>query len=192
MRHNYATLDEARMADDPRLKYVKPSWRARWLRMTKESLSWPPGEGAARREGIRLEKRLVEMMQRAGVRILAGTDDANPCSFPGFSLHEESSMLVEAGLTPAQALRAAATNAAKFPGRLDSLGSEADIPAKAILQSMTTNAARLPGVERQRGAISAGQFADIIATPDNPLDDISTLKRVSFVMKNGKVFKPAK
>ncbi len=69
---------------------------------------------------------------------------------------------------------------------------EAGIPAKVILQAMTTNAARLLGVERQRGALSAGQFADIIATPDNPLDNISTLKRVSFVMKNGKVFKPAK
>jgi imidazolonepropionase-like amidohydrolase len=69
---------------------------------------------------------------------------------------------------------------------------EAGIPAKAILQAMTTNAARLLGVERQRGALSAGQFADIIATPDNPLDNISTLKRVNFVMKNGKVFKPAK
>jgi imidazolonepropionase-like amidohydrolase len=69
---------------------------------------------------------------------------------------------------------------------------EAGVPAKVILQAMTTNAARLLGVEQQRGAITAGQFADIVATPDNPLDDISTLKRVSFVMKNGKVFKPAK
>jgi imidazolonepropionase-like amidohydrolase len=69
---------------------------------------------------------------------------------------------------------------------------EAGIPPKVILQAMTTNAARLLGVERQRGAISAGQFADIVATPQNPLDDLSTLKRVSFVMKNGKVFKPAK
>ena len=69
---------------------------------------------------------------------------------------------------------------------------EAGIPAKVILQSMTTNAARLLGVEKVRGAISPGQFADIIATPENPLDNISTLKRVGFVMKNGKVFKQAK
>jgi imidazolonepropionase-like amidohydrolase len=69
---------------------------------------------------------------------------------------------------------------------------EAGLPAKVILQAMTTNAARLLGVEQRRGRIDAGQFADIVATPENPLDDISTLKRVSFVMKNGKVFKPAK
>jgi imidazolonepropionase-like amidohydrolase len=69
---------------------------------------------------------------------------------------------------------------------------EAGIPPKAILQAMTTNAARLLGVEQTRGAIAAGQFADIVATPENPLDNVSTLKRVSFVMKNGRVFKPAK
>ncbi|MDQ1590265.1 MAG: hypothetical protein QOG71_892 [Pyrinomonadaceae bacterium] len=65
----------------------------------------------------------------------------------------------------------------------------AGIPPADILRALIPNAARLLGVERARGAISAGQFADIIATPENPLDQISTLKKVSFVMKNGKVFK---
>jgi imidazolonepropionase-like amidohydrolase len=69
---------------------------------------------------------------------------------------------------------------------------EAGIPPKDIMRALIPNAARLLGVEQQRGAISAGQFADIIATPENPLDNISTLKRVNFVMKNGKVFKAAK
>ena len=69
---------------------------------------------------------------------------------------------------------------------------EAGIPASVILQAMTSNAARLLGVEKVRGAIRPGQFADIIAAPENPLDNISTLKRVNFVMKNGKVFKHAR
>jgi imidazolonepropionase-like amidohydrolase len=69
---------------------------------------------------------------------------------------------------------------------------EAGIPPKDILRALIPNAARLLGVEQQRGAISAGQFADIIATPENPLDNVSTLKQVNFVMKNGKVFKTAK
>jgi len=69
---------------------------------------------------------------------------------------------------------------------------EAGVPAKDTLRIMTTNAARLLGVDKQRGAIKVGQAADIIATPENPLDNIQTLKQVSFVMKNGKVFKPAK
>lgn len=69
---------------------------------------------------------------------------------------------------------------------------EAGVPAKDILKIMTTNAAQLLGVEKQRGAIRQGMFADIIATPENPLDNIQTLKQVSFVMKNGEVFKHSK
>ena len=66
---------------------------------------------------------------------------------------------------------------------------EARIPARVILQALTTNAARLLGVEKERGALRAGMKADIIAAAANPLDDINTLKAVTFVMKNGKVFK---
>jgi imidazolonepropionase-like amidohydrolase len=66
---------------------------------------------------------------------------------------------------------------------------EAGVPAKDTLQAMTINAARLLGVDRDRGAIRAGLAADIIATPENPLDDIQAVRKVSFVMKNGSVFK---
>jgi imidazolonepropionase-like amidohydrolase len=65
----------------------------------------------------------------------------------------------------------------------------AGIPAKVILQSMTANAARLLGIENVRGAIKAGLAADIIAVPENPLDNISTLKKVLFVMKDGRIIK---
>jgi imidazolonepropionase-like amidohydrolase len=75
--------------------------------------------------------------------------------------------------------------------QIDSM-TEAGIPAKDILRAMIPNAAKLIGIENQRGAIKPGQFADIIAVAENPLENISTLKKVSFVMKNGKVFKPAK
>jgi imidazolonepropionase-like amidohydrolase len=60
-----------------------------------------------------------------------------------------------------------------------------------ILRMMTTDAARLVGVEQQRGAIRPGLAADIIAAPADPLEDINALKRVNFVMKDGKVFKPS-
>jgi imidazolonepropionase-like amidohydrolase len=66
---------------------------------------------------------------------------------------------------------------------------DAGIPAKAIVQAMTTNAARLLGVENGRGAIRPGLAADIIATTENPLDNIQALKNVTFVMKDGQVFK---
>jgi imidazolonepropionase-like amidohydrolase len=66
---------------------------------------------------------------------------------------------------------------------------EAGIPARVILQAMTTNAARLLGVDKERGAIAPGQFADIVATPDNPLEDARALTRIDFVMKNGRVIR---
>ena len=65
----------------------------------------------------------------------------------------------------------------------------AGIPPRAILQSLTTNAAKLLGVEKTRGYLKTGMRADIIAVSDNPIEKIETLKNVSFVMKNGKVFK---
>ena len=65
-------------------------------------------------------------------------------------------------------------------------------PRKVILQALTTNAARLLGVEKERGALRVGMKADIIATVANPLENIQTLKAVTFVMKNGSVFKENK
>jgi hypothetical protein len=47
----------------------------------------------------------------------------------------------------------------------------------------------LLGLENERGAIRSGMKADNIATTNNPLDNIDTLKAVNFVMKDGKVFK---
>lgn len=64
---------------------------------------------------------------------------------------------------------------------------EAKLPAPVILQAMTTNATRLLGVDAERGTLRPGMFADLIATPANPLEEIETLKRVSWVMKNGQV-----
>ena len=66
---------------------------------------------------------------------------------------------------------------------------EAGVPAKDTLRAMTVNAARLLGVDGERGAIKPGLAADIIATPENPLDDIQAVRKVSFVMKDGSVFK---
>jgi len=64
---------------------------------------------------------------------------------------------------------------------------EAGIPAPAILKAMTTSATRLLGVDKWRGTLQPGMYADLIATPDNPLTNIETLKQVRFVMKNGVV-----
>jgi imidazolonepropionase-like amidohydrolase len=66
---------------------------------------------------------------------------------------------------------------------------DAGIPAPEILRAMTTNGYKVSDIDRVRGPIKAGFFADIIAVPGNPLDDIQALKQVQFVMKDGVVFK---
>lgn len=66
---------------------------------------------------------------------------------------------------------------------------EAGIPAPDILRAMTTNGYLISETENERGPIKVGFAADIIATSENPLDDIDALRDVQFVMKNGKVFK---
>ena len=67
--------------------------------------------------------------------------------------------------------------------------TKAGVPAPAILKAMTTNCADLLGIAKERGAIAAGQYADIIATTANPLQDIQALQNVVFVMKEGHVVK---
>ncbi len=66
---------------------------------------------------------------------------------------------------------------------------EAGVPAKDTIRAMTINAARLLGVDGDRGAIKPGLAADIIATPENPLENIQAVRKVQFVMKDGSVFK---
>ena len=61
-----------------------------------------------------------------------------------------------------------------------------------ILKAMTTNCAELLRISKERGAISPGLFADIVALPSDPLQDIESLRKVNFVMKNGKIVRNAK
>ena len=65
----------------------------------------------------------------------------------------------------------------------------AGIPAPDILKMMTGNAARLMGLEGERGFLKPGLYADIIAVPGNPLEEIDALREVTFVMKNGRIVK---
>ena len=65
----------------------------------------------------------------------------------------------------------------------------AGIPPKDILKAMTTYGYQVTQVEHERGPIKPGLAADMIAVTGDPLSDIDTLRKVSFVMKDGKVFK---
>ncbi|HWR36755.1 MAG TPA: amidohydrolase family protein [Clostridia bacterium] len=61
-------------------------------------------------------------------------------------------------------------------------------PAQA-LRSATADAAELLGWQDQIGTLDAGKYADIIAVPGNPLDDITLLEKVQWVMKGGEVYR---
>lgn len=63
------------------------------------------------------------------------------------------------------------------------------MPASAAIQAATMNAATLLGVEKEVGSLEPGKAADLIAVAGDPITDITTLKFVRFVMKDGQVFK---
>jgi len=94
-------------------------------------------------------------MNRAGVGLLAGTDLASSLTYPGFSLHDELALLVEAGLTPMDALQTATRNPARLLKRDDA------------------------------GTIGTGKLADLVLLDANPLDDIRNTQRIQAVIFNG-------
>jgi imidazolonepropionase-like amidohydrolase len=97
----------------------------------------------------------VRSFHLAGVRILAGTDAPNPTTAHGPSLHGELELLVRAGLTPAEALRAATSHVADFFGTTD------------------------------RGRVAVGKRADLLLVDGNPLSDITRTRQIVGIWKNG-------
>lgn len=161
------------------------------------------GGVASIEHGFRMSDEALEMAKKAGV-VLVGTDFTVKASI-SLGLDEKTAQwfhdifldrlkrAYKIGVTMAYGTDTFAyvkgeTRGTMAISYIDSF-TEAKIPNKDILKIMTTNAADLLGVEKQRGAIKVGLYADIIATEENPLDNINTLKNVSFVMKNGSVFK---
>ncbi|MGI8979192.1 MAG: amidohydrolase family protein [Pirellulaceae bacterium] len=114
-----------------------------------------------RREFAKFQE-LTGKLYRAGVPLLVGTDAPEPQVPPGFSLHQELEMLVESGLPPAAALRAATMH----------------------------NAAALRQ-EKRLGSITPGKLADIVLLTANPLDDIRNTRRIELVIRGGQVCRPA-
>jgi imidazolonepropionase-like amidohydrolase len=67
--------------------------------------------------------------------------------------------------------------------------TEAGMPPMYVIQAATTHAAALLKHSDEFGSITAGKYADVVAVPGNPLDDIALMKKVDFVMKAGTVYK---
>ena len=143
--------------EDPRLKYIAKSGLAK----RQQGLSGLPAIAKTQIPPQVQEREAVTLaMQRAGVTLVTGTDAAylHP---PGFSLHDELDMFVEAGLTPADALRASTFNCAKLFPSLDA------------------------------GAITAGKRADLVLLNGNPLIDIRNAHDIHAVVLRGRVLNRA-
>jgi imidazolonepropionase-like amidohydrolase len=66
---------------------------------------------------------------------------------------------------------------------------EAGMPAMEAIKAATITPAEIIGNQKDLGTIEVGKIADIIATEGNPLQDIKMMRKVSFVMKDGVVYK---
>ncbi|MCZ6717948.1 MAG: amidohydrolase family protein [Gammaproteobacteria bacterium] len=102
---------------------------------------------------------LVRQMRDLDVPLLAGSDISVRWIVPGFSLHEELAILVQAGLTPGEALQTATVNPAKYFGHVD-----------------------------QHGAIRPGLLADLVLLDADPLSDIKNTSRIRAVVADGQYF----
>ncbi len=111
---------------------------------------------------VPLQLENTRLLHQAGVVLLAATDVGIPMLVPGLSLHEELALLVDAGLTPLEALRTATVNPATILGRAHSLGT-----------------------------IEAGKLADLVLLDANPLADIVHTRRIRAVVADGRLYRRA-
>ena len=152
----FADMEEDRRRNEPLLKYVPKKIQAiqeQYFEMFFKNRSAEERALAKRIYAKQLE--IVGQMNRSGVRILTGTDVA----MSGFGVHDEMELLVAAGLTPIQALRAATRNPAEFLGRLDSAGT-----------------------------VEVGKTADLVLLDADPSADIRNTRKIAAVVVRGKLF----
>jgi len=142
---------------DPRMRYV--------ARSVKEAARRAPPLSAEDlpvvRRTLAAYGEVLGALNRSGVTLLAGTDLAG-ARIPGFTLHDELVTMVDAGLTPLQALRAATLNPAKILKKTDDFGS-----------------------------VAAGKVADLVMLDANPLTDIRNTQRIAAVVLSGKLLRRA-
>jgi imidazolonepropionase-like amidohydrolase len=144
---------------DSRRKYIPLQVLANWQKGAKErDKGATPLEFALRSGLMQASLRIVGKMNASGVPIMAGTDTTAPFVFPGSSLHEELALLVQAGLTPMQALQAATKLPAEFLGKLQT-----------------------------QGTVEQGKIADLVLLDFNPLDDINNSQKIRAVVLRGRL-----
>ena len=123
---------------------------------------------------------------------------ANPAAYPPDVLAKVQWRIGVTGKSLAKAYPAGVKIAFGTDAGVSKHGRNADefellvkhgMPASAAIQAATMNAATLLGVDKEVGSLEPGKAADIIAVAGNPIADVTVLKSVKFVMKDGRVFK---
>jgi imidazolonepropionase-like amidohydrolase len=155
----FAYADNLKWLDDP---FFKSGYDPAAVALVRGSENVEKGRKdpdiAKYRAGLEMAKKNLKTLSDAGVKIGFGTDSGIPTRFPGYFEHRELQLMVEAGLTPMQAIMAAtATNA-------DILGG-----AKTF------------------GTLQSGRRADFLVLDANPLDDIHNTEKLAAVWQSGKV-----
>jgi len=152
-------LDVTDFSKDARAKYVPDSWKNKtWRTFTQQvKTEFNTDDLATRRKFVEKELEVVQLLHKAGVPFLAGTDTPpGVYIFPGFSLHEELQRFVAAGFTPLEALQTATLNPALF------FHKESDL-----------------------GTVERGKLADLVLLEDNPIKDIANTQKIAAVIVDG-------
>lgn len=137
--------------------FIPATQRTTWRQRLESGSVTYSGDVASLRRSWHATLQVIDGLSDAGAGILVGTDFGQPFIFPGFSVHEEMALLVQAGLSPLQALQAATINPARALAATDSLGT-----------------------------VSPGKLADLVLLTANPLENIQHSRQISGVILNGR------
>ncbi|MEX2528053.1 MAG: amidohydrolase family protein [Gemmatimonadota bacterium] len=159
--HIMEVLAEVERVDHSRdagLQLIHPGIEATYQGRLEGARNSPLAQREEYRQLRDIFRRMIVPMHEAGVQLLAGSDAGpfNAFVYPGFGLHSELEALVGAGLSPADALRTATTNAAAFM--------------------------KDPG----SGQVAAGFRGDLVLLAGNPLEEIGNVRGVETVILRGR------
>jgi len=158
LHETLSRLNDPQQLRDPSLKEVPAEARRAWdLPGMITRAGWIESDFEAFRQSRPMQDLFVRAFAAAGGRIATGTDAPNQLLVPGYSEHRELELLVRAGLSPREALRAATRNAAVLLG-VDSLG-----------------------------LLAPGKVADLIVLTKDPLADIRNTRAIEAVMARGRL-----
>ena len=128
--HLVSDVSIAELRNRPEMKYMPRSTIQQWVRAKEQQTGERGFDSAIAARAIKIRHQLIVALHEAGAGLLLGSDSPQVFNVPGFSLHHELGFLVEAGLTPFEALQTGTSRAARFLGintGFVAVGGEADL-----------------------------------------------------------------